>query len=97
MGDEKQTSADASGGPVAGPKVALQPLKLVARLGPAAIFIQLSRTHSAAVTAVWHQTDSRRAFGQLCRARAHSWAAGENLNGKKQQLVTRLSLTKFST
>lgn len=50
--NEKHTSADASGGPVAGPEVALQPFGVVARLCLAAVFVQLSGTHFAAAAAV---------------------------------------------
>lgn len=45
-------SADASGGPMDGPEVALQPLGVVARLGLAAVFVQLSGTHFTAAAAV---------------------------------------------
>lgn len=80
--NEKHTSADASGGPVAGPEVALQPLGMVARLRLAAVFVQLSGTHFAAAAAIRDQTDSRRAFGKLLWARAYRWAAGEDLSRK---------------
>lgn len=51
--NEKHTSADASGGPMDGPEVALQPFGVVTRLCLAAVFVQLSGTHFAAAAAVW--------------------------------------------
>lgn len=63
--NEKHTSADASGGPVAGPEVALQTLGVVAWLGLATVFIQLSGTNFTTTAAIRDQTDSRRAFGKL--------------------------------
>lgn len=58
-------SADASGGPVAGPEVALETLGVVAWLGLATVFVQLSGTHFTTTTAIRDQTDSRSAFGKL--------------------------------
>jgi len=63
--NEKHTSADASGGPVAGPEVALETLGVVAWLGLAAVFVQLSGTDFTTATAIRDQTDSRSAFGKL--------------------------------
>lgn len=59
------TSADAFGGFRISPKVALQPLGVVAGQALAAVFVQLFRAHLAASAAVKDQSNSWGASGYL--------------------------------
>lgn len=72
------TSADASSGRAgnAGSEVALQPLGVVARLGQAAVLVQLPGANFAAAAAVQHHAHAGGALGHLQRTLAHGGAGG---------------------
>ena len=70
------TSADATSGSSskAGPKVTLQPLSVVTRLGQAAVLVQLPGANFAAAAAVQDDADAGCALGHLPRALTHGGA-----------------------
>lgn len=81
--NETPTTADATHSSEAGPKVALQPFGVVARLGQTAVLIELSRADLTAPAAIRYEAHTRCAPGHLHRALAYRGAGGggNNLRG----------------
>lgn len=92
------TSADATGGSSSesGPKVTLQPFGVVARLGQAAVLVQLPGANSAAVTAVQDDAHAGCALGHLQLTLTHGgaggWGGGEDLQDSQRK---EIRLTKI--
>lgn len=85
------TSADATSGSTgkAGPEVALQPFGVVARLGQAAVLVQLPGANFAVAAAVQDHAHAGGALGHLQRTLTHRGAGGggEDLYSQQQSLL----------
>lgn len=83
------TSADATGSSSeAGPKITLQPFRVVTRLSQAAVLVELPGADFAAAAAVQDDAHTGCALGHLQRTLTHGGARGggrEDLNSQQQK------------